>query len=107
MSASTDASKSSASAMPASACRTTPTPSGRAGMVSMTSGGGFIRLRRSSCAPLRSPPRERAEHRGVDERRGCEVDYDAAAARQRLVQPLAQRGSRVDVVLALHDDHHN
>ena len=48
MSASTAASKSSASAMPASAWRTTPTPSGRAGIVRRTSGGGL----RHSPAPF-------------------------------------------------------
>src|SRR4051812_32811842 len=42
MSASTEASKSSASASPASAWRTTPTPSGRAGIVSRTSGGTVV-----------------------------------------------------------------
>src|SRR5918996_813994 len=56
MSASTEASKSSASAIPASAWRTTPTPSGRAGMVSRTSGAG----------PLMGDPRRH----GTPETRG-------------------------------------
>ena len=47
---------------------------------------------------------QRAEHRGVHERRGREVDDDAAAAAQRLVEAVAQRRRGVDVVLALDDD---
>ena len=54
----------------------------------------------------RAAPRveQRAEDRGVHERRGGEVDDDAAAAAERLVEALAQRRRRVDVVLALDDD---
>ncbi len=48
---------------------------------------------------------QRAEHGGVDERGPREVDDDAAAAAQRLVEALAQRRRGVDVVLALDDDH--
>ena len=47
---------------------------------------------------------QRAEHRRVDERGRRQVDDDASAAVQRLVQTLAQRGGRVDVVLAFDDD---
>jgi hypothetical protein len=50
---------------------------------------------------------QRAEHRGVDERGAREVDDDASAAPDRLVQPLAQRRRGVDVVLALDDDDHH
>jgi hypothetical protein len=50
---------------------------------------------------------QRAEHRGVDERGRGEVDDDAAAADQGLLEALAQRGSGVDVVFTFHDhDHH-
>ena len=54
----------------------------------------------------RAPARvqQRAEHRGVHEGRGREVDDDAAAAAQRLVEALAQGRRGVDVVLALDDD---
>ncbi len=50
---------------------------------------------------------QRAQHRGVDERRGREVDDDAAAAVERLVEALAQRRRGVDVVLAFDDDDHD
>ena len=151
MSETTDASKSSASAMPASACRTTPTPSGRAGMVSNTSGRSLIRSRRSSARaaiassrwrstgstgheardvedPLdarlhgladaddealvcveRAAPRveQRAEHGGVDERRGRQVHDDPAATVERLFKAFAQRRGGVDVVLSFDDDDHD
>jgi hypothetical protein len=59
MSASTAASKSSASAIPARACRTTATPSGRAGMVIRTSGNAapiiIPRRFRSTPGPLGWP----------------------------------------------------
>ena len=48
---------------------------------------------------------QRAEHGGVDERRAREVDDDAAAAAEGLVEPFAQRRRGVDVVLPFDDDH--
>src|SRR4051794_9511758 len=156
MSARTEASKSSASAIPASAWRTTPTPSGLAGIVSWTSGAGAVGFTslavavggpggryRLVAAPedredgdeagdvqdplhagLDAVPdaddvalagfyrpaarvQQRAQHGRVHERGAGEVDDDAAAAAERLLEPLAQRRRGVDVVLALHDDDHD
>ena len=137
--------------MPASAWRTTPTPSGRAGMVSRTSGRArhapapFVRAASIASSRWRSTGstgtrpgdvedplharldrvadaddealagleraaarvEQRAEDRGVDERCGREVDDDAAAAVERLLEPLAQRRGGVDVVLSFDDDDHD
>src|SRR4029079_12027859 len=50
---------------------------------------------------------QRSQHRRVHEGGPGQVDHDAAAAADRLVQALAQCGSCIDVVLSLHydDDH--
>ena len=48
---------------------------------------------------------QRPQDGGIHKGGGGEVDHDAAAASERLVEPLPQRRRGVDVVLAFDDDY--